>query len=229
MNIWGIITARKGSIRLPNKNIKKLINKSLIEYTYISTENSHLDKVILTTDCETCIEISKKYNHIEVPFIRPDYLSSTESKHIDVLKHCIMHYKNKNIKLPEYIFVLQPTTPQRTRENIDYICEYVKKYKPKGLTTWNKDKIDYENGLAFVIKTDVLLNEKPIVNHNKLNYCSWEFTGFPDDIHKVFYPKQKIIDIDTVEDFEYVEFLIKNNIKKQKRNNIIIGDRIIDE
>ena len=67
MIIWGIITARKGSIRLPNKNIKKLINKPLIEYTYISTENSNLDKVILSTDCEKCIEISNKYNHIEFP------------------------------------------------------------------------------------------------------------------------------------------------------------------
>ena len=147
--IWGIITARKGSIRLPNKNIKKMINKPLIEYTYIATENSKLDKVILSTDCEKCIELSTKYNNIEVPFIRPEHLSSSTAKHIDVLKHCIEYYKDKNVTLPEYIFILQPTTPQRSNDDINYICEYVKKYKPKGLTTWTKDNTDYENGLAF--------------------------------------------------------------------------------
>ena len=135
MTIWGIITARKGSIRLPNKNIKKIINKPLIEYTYISTENSKLDKVILSTDCEKCIEISNKYNHIEVPFIRPEHLSSSEAKHIDLLKHCMLYYKNKNIELPEYIFILQPTTPQRTKDDINYICNYIEENKPKGLTT----------------------------------------------------------------------------------------------
>uniref|UniRef100_A0A6C0KE14 AFP-like domain-containing protein n=1 Tax=viral metagenome TaxID=1070528 RepID=A0A6C0KE14_9ZZZZ len=228
IKIWGIITARKGSVRLPSKNIKKIINKPLIEYTYIATKDSKLDKIILSTDCEECIKLSKKYNHIEVPFIRPDHLSSATSKHIDVLKHCILHYKNNNVTLPEYIFVLQPTTPQRTQEDINYICEYVKKYKPKGLTTWTKDNTDYENGLAFIIKTDVLLNEEPIKNHNKYEACSWNYSGFPDDIHKVIYPNYKIVDIDELEDFEYVEFLMKKKGKKQTRNTIKIGNRIIN-
>lgn len=227
MKFWGIITARKGSVRLKNKNVKKFINKPLIEYTYIATENCDLDKVILTTDCEICIDISKKYNHIEVPFIRPSNLCLSETKSIDVLKNCVIHYKNKNIELPEYIFILQPTTPQRTRENINYICECVKKNKPKGLTTWTNDRIDYENGLAFVIKTDTLLNENPIENHNKYDFCSFPYTGFPDKIHKIIYPKDKIIDIDTLEDFEYAEFLMKNNAKKQVKNTIKIGNRII--
>ena len=138
-----------------------------------------------------------------------------------------MHYKNKNIELPEYIFILQPTTPQRTRENINYICEYVKKNKPKGLTTWTKDRIGYENGLAFVIKTDILLNETPIENHNKYDFCSFPYTGFPDKIHKVIYPENILVDIDTLKDFEYAEFLMKNNLKKQLKNTIKIGNRII--
>jgi len=229
MVIWGIITARKGSIRLPGKNIKKLINKPLIEYTYIATENSKLDKVILSTDCETSIELSKKYNHIEVPFIRPVHLSLPESKHIDVLKHCIIYYKTQNITLPEYILVLQPTTPQRTRKDINYLYDYIEKNKPKGLTTWTRDIKDYENGLAFIIKTDVILNETPIKDHNKYETCSWEFSGFPNDIHKVIYPAYKTIDIDTLEDFEYAEFLMDNLVKKKTRNTIQIGNRVIND
>ena len=227
--IWGIITARKGSFRLPNKNIKKMINKPLIEYTYIATENSKLDKVVLSTDCTKCIEIAGKYSHIEIPFIRPEKLSSSTASHNDVLKHCIEYYKDKNIELPEYIFILQPTTPQRTREDINYLCDYIETHKPKGLTTWTKNREDYENGLAFIIKTDVILNEKVIVNHDKYKNCSWPYIGFPDDIHKVIYPNYKIVDIDELEDFEYAEFLVKNSINKQKRNEIKIGDRIIND
>ena len=228
MSIWGIITARKGSARLPNKNIKKLINKPLIEYTFTCTANCKLNKVILSTDCEICIKLSKKYDHIDVPYIRPDYLSDSEAKHMDVLKHCLLHYKSLNVNLPEYIFVLQPTSPQRTRDDINYICEYIKNNKPKGLTTWTKDRIDYENGLAFVIKTDVLLNEIPLENHNKYENCSWNYTGFPLEIHKLIYPDHKIIDIDTLEDFEYAEFLIKKKIKNIENREIKIGNRVIN-
>ena len=45
MKIWGIITARKGSIRLPNKNIKKFINKPLIEYTFVASKNSDNNEI----------------------------------------------------------------------------------------------------------------------------------------------------------------------------------------
>ena len=78
--MWAIITSRKGSERLKDKNIRKFINKPLIEWSYISTKTKKFDKVILSTDCDECIRIAKNYRHIEVPFIRPDEFSILMSK-----------------------------------------------------------------------------------------------------------------------------------------------------
>ena len=121
MNFWAIITARKGSKRLKNKNIKKLVNKPLIEYTYINTRDTILDKIILSTDCDISINIAQKYKHIEIPFKRPSELSEDNSTSIDVVKHCLNFYKNKNIKLPDYVLILQPTSPQRTNKDINFV------------------------------------------------------------------------------------------------------------
>ena len=93
MKYWGIITARSGSKRLKNKNIKKLINKPLIEYTYINTNNTLLEKVILSTDCDISINIANNYKHIEV--VEPSYLCEDNSKSLDVIKHCLSYYKEK--------------------------------------------------------------------------------------------------------------------------------------
>ena len=249
MNIWGIITARKGSQRLPNKNKLKFINKPLIEWTYVYTNNTLLNKVILSTDCDECIEISKNYSHIECPFIRPQGLSSSTAKSIDVIKHYLQYYKEQNISLPEYIVILQPTSPQRTQEDINYLINYIKEHPElNGLSTFshtnhnskkiynldennnieklekniNNNKVLYENGLCFIIKTSVVLNAVPIVDFvGSLPY---------ENIEHLVYPTDKVIvDIDTKDDFDYTEYLIKKDVDIIKRNDIIIGNRIINE
>lgn len=243
---WGIITARKGSTRLINKNKLKLINKPLIEYSYISAINSNLDKVILTTDCEDSIGYAKKYPSIDIPFIRPSELCESESKTLDVVRHCLTHYKNNNIELPEFVVILQPTSPQRTTENINYLIDYMKSNKElNGLSTIsmnnnqanksyymnnnilhkvtnNGDKLYSENGILFIVRTSFLFNDEKINNNvnGSLPY---------DNIELVHYPKKTIVDIDIQEDLDFVEFLMKQENKKIERNEIKIGNRIINQ
>tara|TARA_B110000261_G_scaffold164644_1_gene215627 strand:- start:27 stop:1772 length:1746 start_codon:yes stop_codon:yes gene_type:complete len=247
--MWGIITSRKGSQRLSNKNKLKFINKPLIERTFANTQNTFLDKVILSTDCSECIEIAKKYRHIECPFIRPSELSSSTTKSIDVIKHCLQYYKEQDISLPEYIVILQPTSPQRTREDINYLINYIKQHKYlNGLSTFshtnhnssnlytfdennnikklkkniNSNGVLFENGLCFIVKTSILLNTIPILDFvGSLPY---------ENIEHLVYPKNKVIvDIDTIDDFDYAEYLIKKDVNITKKNDIVIGDRIINQ
>lgn len=234
MNFWAIITARKGSKRLKNKNIKKLVNKPLIEYTYINTRNTLLDKIILSTDCDISINIAQKYKHIEIPFKRPSELSEDNSTSIDVVKHCLNFYKNKNIELPDYILILQPTSPQRTNKDINFVIEYLnKKNNYNSLTTVSKIKnmknllheqkkinnIFYENGLIFALSIKDIFN-----NYNKLR----KDISLPyNNVIQLEYPENNIVDIDTIEDFKYVEFLIKNKNETNK-NEFIINNRVIN-
>ena len=68
--IVSIITARKNSKRLKNKNIKKLNKKPLIYYTIKSSLTSKfIDKTYVSTDSKNIAKISKGYG-AEVPYLR---------------------------------------------------------------------------------------------------------------------------------------------------------------
>lgn len=123
-NILGLIPARGGSKGLPRKNIKPLLGKPLIAWTIEQTlASKYLDKVIVSTDDKEIAEISKKYG-AEVPFIRPRELATDEAKGIDVTLHAI-NWLKENDKQKQYdlIILLQPTSPLRTREDIDKAIE----------------------------------------------------------------------------------------------------------
>ena len=226
--------------RLKNKNIRTFINKPLIEYTFINTENTLLDKIILTTDCNVSIDIAKKYKHIDIPFKRPSNLCEDNSTSLDAIKHCLSYYKEKKIELPDYILILQPTSPQRSKEDINFVINYLnKKNDNKSLTTVSKIKniknllhnkkeisnIYYENGLIFALSIEDIYN-----NHDKkIKHISLPY----DNVIQLEYPlDEKIIDIDTLEDFNYAEFLVKNknkmNENKINKKEIIINNRVIN-
>lgn len=236
MKYWGIITARSGSKRLKDKNIKMLINKPLIEYTYINTKDTLLDKIILSTDCDISINIANNYNHIEVPFKRPPNLCEDNSTSLDVIKHCLSYYKQKNVELPDYILILQPTSPQRSKEDINFIINYLNKENTNNsLTTvskikniknllYNKKEISniyYENGLIFALSIqDIYNNYDERIKHISLPY---------NNVIQLEYPLyEKIIDIDTLEDFNEVEFLIKNKINRINKREFKINNRVIN-
>ena len=60
--IFGIITARKNSKSVKNKNIYKINGKPLIEFTLAEAKKSKfLTKLFLTTDDEKIIKLSNKF------------------------------------------------------------------------------------------------------------------------------------------------------------------------
>ena len=77
--ILALILARKGSVRLKNKNILKLINKSLIEWTFETINKKNIRRlfvdVLVSTDSKKILTISKKYKFL-APWIRPKKIST---------------------------------------------------------------------------------------------------------------------------------------------------------
>ncbi len=116
--ILGIIPARGGSKGLPKKNITKIAGKPLIAWTIESTlASAYLDKVIVSTDDIEIAQVSREYG-AEVPFMRPTELAEDTTPTIDVIKHAIEFYKEKNIVF-DYIALFEPTSPLRQLEDID--------------------------------------------------------------------------------------------------------------
>jgi|TARA_B110000027_G_C16115615_1_gene299937 CMP-N-acetylneuraminic acid synthetase len=119
MNILGIIPARSGSKGITNKNIIKIKNQNLISYSIKSAKKSRLltDKIV-STDSIKIAKISKK-ELIDVPFLRPKKLASDRSLIVDTLLYCLKKMEKLKKKKYEYVVLIQPTAPNRKKNEID--------------------------------------------------------------------------------------------------------------
>ncbi len=117
-----IVPARSGSKGLPDKNIKSINGKPLMAWSIeAGLKSKYIDRLIVSTDSEKYAEIAK-YFGAEVPFIRPDNISTDVSSRKDVIKHALDFFRRKN-KLYDYIVFLEPTSPLTTETDIDTSIE----------------------------------------------------------------------------------------------------------
>lgn len=117
MRIVGLITARGGSKGLPRKNIAPVGGLPLIEWTIRAARASRIDRCIVSTDNEEIAAVCRAAG-AEVPFMRPPELARDDSPHMDVLIHAI-DWLDAEGSLPDYLVLLQPTSPLRTGADID--------------------------------------------------------------------------------------------------------------
>jgi len=121
-----IIPARKGSKGIIGKNLKKIGGKPMIQYTIEAAMSAFMpDNIIISTDDDNVIRLAGKHG-LEVPFVRPDILSSDSAKNTDVIQHSIDWYIYQNKVKPINIILLQPTSPFRDLNDIN---NAIKKYK----------------------------------------------------------------------------------------------------
>ena len=118
IKILGIIPARGGSKSIPLKNIK-LINKiPLINFTIKSAINSKIfDHIVVSTDHEKIKKISSKYKKIII-FDRAKKISGDNATTEVVVEDVFDKIKQKKKYIPDWIFILEPTSPLRSVETI---------------------------------------------------------------------------------------------------------------
>ena len=121
--IVALITARGGSKSVPRKNVALLAGKPLISWTIeAAVQSQNLLQVIVSTDDNEIAEVAKTWGAI-VPFLRPDELAQDDSSHISVVVHAIRWLEEHEKFRPEYLVLLQPTSPFRAVEDIDGVIE----------------------------------------------------------------------------------------------------------
>ena len=115
--ILAIIPARGGSKGILNKNIIDFCGRPLIDYTFEAAEKSeYLTRIILSTDSMK-IANTVKSDKIETR-MRPQELSGDTSTTAEVLSYLLTELAKENYQ-PDYIVILQPTSPLRTSDDID--------------------------------------------------------------------------------------------------------------
>lgn len=115
-----VIPARGGSKGLPGKNIKPLGGLPLLGWTAEALRRSTLSEArcLLSTD-DPAIAAAGRACGLEVPFLRPATLAGDTATSRDVVLHALDWLIAEHGERPEYVLLLQPTSPFRPPSAID--------------------------------------------------------------------------------------------------------------
>ena len=210
-----IIPARGGSKRLPGKNIKLLGGIPLIAHSILyAKQHDFIDAVYVSTDDAQIKEVALQYGAIVID--RPQALSGDLEPTVSALKHVLESIDG----IVENVILLQPTNPLRPKallnetfaifqeQQFDSLFTVSRSHHKLGKIMDNKfipfnyevgqrsqdlEPLYYENGLLYITKASVILNNEIITKD-----------AFPLEVNHPF----ANVDIDTQEDFDYAEYLV---------------------
>jgi CMP-N-acetylneuraminic acid synthetase len=115
--VLALVPARGGSKGIPDKNIRPLAGRTLLEYAArASAQSGVVDRLILSTDSERIAEEGRRVG-LEVPFLRPSDLALDDTPMLPVIEHAVDFVSGEGWDA-EIVVLLQPTSPLRTPAHI---------------------------------------------------------------------------------------------------------------
>ena len=224
--VVAVIPARGGSKRLPNKNIRKMAGLPLIIYTILAAKKSKfIDEIVVSSDSDEILEIAKKQGCTIDK--RKSHLSQDDSRTISMLKELLNCYQTYEI-----VVTLQPTSPLRTSKDIDNAIKlYIKKNAKSVVSVCKAEHPPYlinTLGDDLSMKNFAYKLEENNFKSNSNNYFRLNGAIYCNDIQLIkienelllkkktyayIMPNIRSIDIDTLEDFLFAEYLIKKENK----------------
>ncbi len=129
------IPARGGSKRIPNKNIKNFSGKPLLAYPINQALSCGIKgRVIVDTDSKKIATVAKKYG-AEVPWLRPTHLATDKAQGADAILYLLERLKKEQNYEPDYIIILQTTSPLREIKDIKDCWKMIKNTKADTVLT----------------------------------------------------------------------------------------------
>ena len=105
-----VIPARGGSKRIAHKNIRLFAGRPILSHAIECAQRSALfDRVIVSTDSEQIAQVAKE-SGAEVPFKRPLHLADDHTGTMPVIQHAIQQLNAGNPKAT-WVCCLYPTSP----------------------------------------------------------------------------------------------------------------------
>jgi len=118
MKKLGIIVARKGSQRFPNKHHVLLLGKPMFAYTLeASLESKLLDRIVVSSDDFELKKLTEQYG---IEFItRPPELATAASALDDAVRHVCRYLEQRDEFQPDVVLTFQGNVPIRKEGQID--------------------------------------------------------------------------------------------------------------
>ncbi len=226
--ILALIPARGDSKRLPRKNALSLAGKPLVAWSIdAALKSKYIDDIIVSTDDNEIAQISKEYG-ANVPFIRPEELSTDTADTQSVIKHCLEYLQN-NSKKYDLVIVLQPTSPLRTASHID---KAIRLFETKNATSvisvcqcdhsplW-ANTLDENQSLRDFIKPEIRgLRSQDLPQYYRLNGALYIYdiadiielgnAPYGQGSYAYVMDREFSIDIDTEIDFRFAELFLSS-------------------
>ncbi len=215
MKTIAIIPARGGSKRIPEKNIQFLGELPLLAHSILyAQENSDIiEDIYVSTDDAEIKKIAVQFGAKVID--RPVSLSGDLEPTVSALKH-VLESINSNVENVVLLQVTNPLRPQKLlkevfekyqKDNLDSIFTVSRNHQKFGKIVNNKfqpfnytigqrsqdlDPLFFENGLLYITKASLILNDI-IISEN----------AFPFEVNHIFAQ----VDIDTPDDLDYARYL----------------------
>jgi CMP-N-acetylneuraminic acid synthetase len=121
MKILGIIPARAGSKRVPQKNFKPFAGTTLSNLAIQQgLASKYITTLAVSSDSDDVLNIAKQYKNVQA-LKRPAEISDDLSPAIDYIRHALIKLEND---IPfDMVVILQPSSPLRSSADIDSTIE----------------------------------------------------------------------------------------------------------
>ncbi len=212
--ILAIILARSGSKRIKNKNIKKLKNKPLIQWTIDRAVKSRkFYDIVVSSDSPKILKIAKLNSKNILAIKRPKKLSLDNSSSEEAALHALRWYEKKFTKI-DYIALLQPTSPFRTLKTIKKCVKEISDPNVKAVISVRKAdiKIDQKRKNFFYLDKTKFCKKLRFINSFKSIYV----------INGIFYLLKKNF---FIKNFSFKPEIFKPIIVSSKKENIDIDTK----
>jgi CMP-N-acetylneuraminic acid synthetase len=224
-----LIFARGGSKGLPDKNIRPLLGKPLIQWTIETAFSvSEISRVIVSTDSLEIAKIAISCG-AEVPFMRPDYLASDTAAELDAWKHALTYLRDEESAMPTIMVSLPVTAPLRTAVDVSTAIQlFCATDSDLVVAVSEAQRNPYFNMLVREQDLFVLGNSSVNVFRRQdapdyydlstvVYVANTDFVLRTDRIlngktRAIVIPKERALDIDDLNDFRFAEFLLRERL-----------------
>ena len=224
--ILAVVPARGGSKGIKRKNIYPVCGKPLLHYTEdLVRQCSWIDCAVVSTDDQEIGDISK----LQCPFLRPKELSGDFASDYPLVQHALIQSENIFNQRFDVVLLLQPTSPMRREgdllsavekliiggwDSIMSVSETDSKGHPFKQFVLQNDEIRHwsEEGSKIIARQQLSSTyHKDGIVYAMSRSCILEQQTIFGQAHTYQITNRPVINIDTLQDIEYFEFLLRKS------------------
>ena len=213
MSVVGLIPARAGSKRLPGKNLIPFDGRPLIAHTCAAAQASGVLSAIYVNTDSPEIAAAAQQNGATCPVLRPKRLAADDTPSRDS-NLFMLDFLARRGECYDAVMVLQPTSPLRTADDIRAAWQLFEEHAPCAVVSvtplapeaWTgrigrdgrfersagQDTVYRLNGAIYIHGWEDYVQDRP-----------------PRKTIAYLMPPTRGLDIDTPDDLEYAEFLLR--------------------